>query len=203
VKDFRKWLVDVRGLNSESARVYASRVSSMMRSLPGDEVTEEVVKDFLDLPEYGPTRSAYRAFRDYLVAVEGTELPEYKASQRKRGAIGVPVTRVPDEVLDAIITLEKAGLSKREVRQCYWGHLVHLPEKNVYELPVFGQAHTWLQLPGDAVDVIRKYAQPKEGMEMCTPLIPANPGSTKPINWRWLKQTLAVRTRNRQMSAIS
>lgn len=203
MKDFREWLVSVRGLNSESARVYSSRMNSMFRSLPGDDVTEAMVKDFLDLPEHGPTRSAYRAFREYTKATIGVELPEYRTNQRKRGAIGVPTTSIPTSVLDAIIALEKAGLSKREVRQCYWGHLVHLSEKNVYELPVFGQAHTWLQLPGEAVDIIRAYAQPAEGQEMCTPLIPATPGSTKPINWRWLKQTLAVHTRNRQTSAAS
>jgi hypothetical protein len=178
--DFKNWLVNHKQLNSESARVYASRVSTMLKNLPGDTLTEEVVKCYLDMPEHGPTRTAYKSFRQFLLQEEGTKLPVYTASQRQRGAVGIPASPVPAEVLDAIITLEKAGIRRKEASHMYWGHLV--------------------QLPGEAVETLKAYAEPEEGREMVTPLIPASPGSITPVNWRWLKQVLAVRTRSRQMS---
>ena len=200
MEDFKKWLVNHRQLNSESARVYASRISSMLKNLPGDTLTQEVVKCYLDMPEHGAARTAYKSFRQFLLQEEGTKLPVYTASKRQRGAVGIPTSPVPEKVLDAIIALEKAGIRRKEASHMYWGHLVHLPEKGVYEMPVFGQAHTWLQLPGEAVETLKSYAEPEEGREMVTPLIPASPGSITPVNWRWLKQVLAVRTRSRQMS---
>ena len=198
--DFKKWLVRERQMSPESARVYQSRVKSMLNRLP-ETITVEDVSNYLNSEAYSQSRSAYRAFRTFVKEENvGIELPDYEAKKGNRPAREIPSTPVPVEVLDAIIELEKAGLSKKEARLSYWGHLVRVPESGFYEMPVYGQDHTWLQLPAEHVDVLRDYAKPPAGMEMVIPLIPAIPGKPAPANWRWIKQTLAIRKRTRQKS---
>ena len=200
MSEFKKWLIKERQVTPESARVYSSRVRAMFNRLPGDFDSEDVSK-YLNSEAHSQSRSAYRAFCIFLrQSPMGTELPEYVSKHGTRPAREVPSAPVPTEVLDAIIELEKAGLSKKEARLSYWGHLVHLPDSGTYEMPVYGQNHTWIQLPAIHVEVLRAYAQPPEGMEMVIPLIPAIPGKPAPANWRWLKQTLAVHKRTRQKS---
>lgn len=201
-QDFKAWLIHSRHLNPASARVYTSRMQQMNQTLALSGISHGSVFAFLSARPNA--RPAYRSFVIFARETAQLELPVVDAFPS-----GPPVTikpeeellpRYPENVLDALLAVLDAGIPISVLKTLCWGHVVFNEEKGRYEAPDPEEKNTWIVLPRAAIDTLREWAAPEEGREFYTPLVVAASGSRKPVNWSWMRPTLAVRKRNQPAS---
>jgi hypothetical protein len=204
MKDFSEWLILTRKLSKGSARVYVSNARSVLTAAPEEGVTQAFLTEYMDANP--AKRTPYRVFREWALEKHGMDLPilPNKPSGRARKHIQEKedtsiVEEVPESVLHALGEMLQGSITPKIVSKLMWGHLIHVPEKHRYECPTPGDLETITVLPEAYVNTVRDWAQPAQGKELYTPLVPRKPGSLKPINWAWLELTLAVRKRTQEM----
>jgi hypothetical protein len=203
VDGFKKWLILERKLSSNSARVYASQVRTLLKAAPSEGVTPAFVDSYLG--ENKNKRTAYRVFRDWMKVSESLDLPplahrpsgrpaKYKEGESDEGV----VYGVPDAVLDAVGEIMQGAITRKLLSQLMWGFLTFNEKKDRYECPTPGDVKSTTVLATGPILIIRNWASPAPGKEGFTPLVPRNPGSLKPVNWSWLEMTIEVRRRSRE-----
>lgn len=200
MREFMEWLIEVRKISKASAKVYASRAKKVMAELPED-MGEAQVRDYL--AGHVELRSAYRTYAEWAKEAKGLHLPTIDTFP-----VGRPVMQekkakptIPDEVLDAILSLmEATKLPASTLKRIYWGQLTHVPKKARYDMPHPDYKNTWAMLPEREVDIIRAWAQPDDGALMLYPLVPKAPKSTVGAEWKTLTPTLAARKRSQPTS---
>ena len=103
---------------------------------------------------------------------------------------------IPEEVLDALVTLVEDGAKPEELSKLYWCHIMETGKLQHVEAPHPVLANTWLVFSRKAISTLREWAKPStKGM---SPLVPKAPGSKISYNWSILRGMIAVRKRSRQ-----
>jgi len=200
---FKEWLKKEMQMKDASIKVYLSHINRLERALNSNGFDdEEKVKGVILL--HPKARSAYRAYARYMLEVNERTLPEAPVLPLGRPPkpveSSVDIPQVPVEVVDAIVECILSGLEAKSLKTRTWGHVIYNENKDRYETPEANGSKAWIILPKQAIQTLKEWAQAEPGKEIYTPLVPAKPGSLKPVNLKWLIPLIEVRMSNRAKS---
>ena len=202
---FADWLKEEKSMNPKTAATYVSCVRKMASEIPDFEF--EAVKTFTSNQKSKSVwRSAYRAYVIYMYACHEVQMEELKIFPMGRPSSAnnniitlknksevVDDKEMPQEVVDALVEILKCGPKPEDLAKLYWCHFLETGKLREVEVPHPTIPNTWFVIPREAVQTVRKWAEPPDnGM---IPFIPEAPGSSHTYNWAILRGILAVRKR--------
>lgn len=212
---FGEWLRMQEDMNPKTIATYVSCMRKISTIVP-DFNLDTIATFTSNQKSKSVWRSAYRRFVVYMEIAHEVQMEQLKIYPMgrptivKRTLISVEENDdgmsehsdqdedcvIPDEVLDALVTLLEDGAKPEELSKLYWCHIMETGKLQHVEAPHPALPNTWLVLSRKAISTLKEWAKPStKGM---SPLVPKAPGSKISYNWSILRGVLAVRKRTRQ-----